>query len=292
MVTGAARGIGAETARRLAARGAKLALVGLEPEELASVARQCGPDALAIEADVTDLPAMEDAVVQTVERFGGLDVLVANAGVASFGNLRTIDPEAFYRTIEVNLLGQFRTVRAGLEQVIDRRGYVLVVASAAAVSQIPGFSAYGASKAGVEGMCNALRLEVAHLGVDVGVAYFSWIDTDMVARGAEQEGFRVLMDRLPGPIAKVTPLPDVGLAMADAIERRARVVAVPEWVRAARYLRGLLHTTAAERQIRAAAPAIASATEAEVERRGPAAASMFGGAGDTESSKREHAHAS
>src|SRR5687767_12493629 len=94
-ITGAARGIGAETARRLAARGAKVVLVGLEPDELASVARSCGSDALAVEADVTDSAALDAAVEQTVERFGGIDVVVANAGIAAAGTFRDVDLDHF-----------------------------------------------------------------------------------------------------------------------------------------------------------------------------------------------------
>ena len=85
LITGAARGIGAETARRLAAKGAKLSLVGLEPEELEKVAAQCGRDAVWFEADVTDWDALERAASGTVDAFGGIDVVMANAGVAVAG---------------------------------------------------------------------------------------------------------------------------------------------------------------------------------------------------------------
>ena len=285
LITGAARGIGADLAKRLAARGAKIVAVGLEREQLEATARLCSADALAVEADVTDFAAMQDAVAGAVERFGGLDVLVANAGVASFGTLRTIDPEAFDRTVEVNLLGQFRTVRAGLEAVIERRGYVLTVASAAALAHSPGMGAYCASKAGVEAMADALRLEVGHLGVGVGVAYPAWIDTDMVSSGHDQAGFRALVDGLAPPLAKVTPLDDLGAALVDAMECRVRAVAVPGWVRAVRFGRGLVHTRGGECAMCKGAPDVVRASEGEVARRGAAAASMFGRPGETESSR-------
>ena len=124
-ITGAARGLGAETARRVAARGANVALVGLEPEELERVAAQCGANAAWFECDVTDTEALERAVEGTVDRFGGIDVVMANAGIAPVGMMRSTDPEAFERTIEINLLGVWRTVRACLPHVIERRGYVL-----------------------------------------------------------------------------------------------------------------------------------------------------------------------
>src|SRR5512134_73946 len=179
-ITGAARGIGAESARRLAARGANVALAGLEPEELERVARQCGANAAAFECDVTDWDALAAAVDGAVERFGGIDVVVANAGIAPAGMTRSIDPRAFERTLDVNLLGVWRTVRSSLPHVIERNGYVLVIASLAAGLHGPGMSAYSASKAGAEAFANSLRVEVKRLGVDVGVAYFGFIDTDLV----------------------------------------------------------------------------------------------------------------
>jgi NAD(P)-dependent dehydrogenase (short-subunit alcohol dehydrogenase family) len=179
-ITGAARGIGAESARRLAARGANVALAGLEPEELERVARQCGANAAWFDCDVTDWDALERAVEGAVERFGGVDTVVANAGIAPAGMTRSIDPRAVERTLEVNLLGVWRTVRVCLPQIIERQGYVLVIASLAAAVHSPGLAAYAASKAGAEAFADSLRVEVKHLGVDVGVGYFSWIDTDMV----------------------------------------------------------------------------------------------------------------
>ena len=95
---------------------------------------------------MTDTDALERAVEATVERFGGIDVVVANAGIAPMGPVRLIDPAAFERTIEINLLGVWRTVRACLPHVIERRGYVLVVASLAAAVHGPGLAAYAASQ--------------------------------------------------------------------------------------------------------------------------------------------------
>ena len=138
LITGAARGIGAESARRLATRGANVSLVGLEPDELQRVGGQCGAGAACFDADVTDWDALERAVEGTVERFGGIDAVVANAGIGPVGTVRSTDPAAFERTIEVNLLGVWRTVRSCLPHVIERQGYVLVVASLAAAVHSPG----------------------------------------------------------------------------------------------------------------------------------------------------------
>jgi NAD(P)-dependent dehydrogenase (short-subunit alcohol dehydrogenase family) len=239
LVTGAARGIGAETARRLAAQGARVALVGLEPEELERVAGEC-PGAVWFEADVTDHDALAAAVEGTVEAFGGIDVVIANAGIATVGFVRSMDPEAFERVIEVNLLGVWRTVRACLPHVIERRGYVLMVASVAAVGHLAGMAPYASAKSGVEAFGNVLRSELRPLGVDVGVAYFSWIDTDMV-RGADATPLGGRMrGRLKGPLGRTSTVAEAADAMLAGVEGRARIVAFPRFVRAVIVLRGVL----------------------------------------------------
>jgi NAD(P)-dependent dehydrogenase (short-subunit alcohol dehydrogenase family) len=240
LVTGAARGIGAEAARRLARRGGRLALVGLEPEPLAAVAAECGPEAMWVEADVTDPAAFERAVSAVRERFGGIDVVVANAGIGAGGLVRSVDPAAFERVLEVNLLGTWRTVRACLPSVIERRGYVLVVASMAAVVHAPGMAAYCASKAGAEAFANSLRLEVRHLGVDVGVAYFGFIDTDLVRASDEHPAFGSMRREVGGAMARTYPLSAAGEAIEEGVLGRARKVVVPRYARWGILARGLL----------------------------------------------------
>ncbi len=231
LITGAARGIGAESARRAAAAGANVALVGLEPEELDRVAAQCGSNAAAFECDVSDWDALERAVRGTVERFGGIDVVMANAGISPAGMVRSIDPRAFERTIEVNLLGVWRTVRACLPHVIERKGYVLLTASLAAAMHAPGMAPYAASKAGVEAFGDSLRAEVKRLGVDVGVAYFGFIDTDMVRGVDEHPVLKSLRNDSLGPLSRSAPVSAVGRAVAKGMENRSRWVVVPGWVR-------------------------------------------------------------
>ena len=231
LITGAARGIGAESARRAAAAGANVALVGLEPEELERVAAQCGSNAAAFECDVSDWDALERAVRGTVERFGGIDVVMANAGISPAGMVRSIDPRAFERTIEVNLLGVWRTVRACLPHVIERKGYVLLTASLAAAMHAPGMAPYAASKAGVEAFGDSLRAEVKRLGVDVGVAYFGFIDTDMVRGVDEHPVLKSLRNDSLGPLSRSAPVSAVGRAVAKGMENRSRWVVVPGWVR-------------------------------------------------------------
>ncbi|HEY0632890.1 MAG TPA: SDR family oxidoreductase [Thermoleophilaceae bacterium] len=268
LITGAARGIGADAARRLAGRGARVALVGLEPEELGKVARDCGPQALWFEADVTDASALESAINQTVDETGGIDVVVANAGIAAGGPMRYMPEESFRSVIEVNLIGVWRTLRLTLPHVIERRGYLMPVASMAAiVPQFPGFIPYSTSKAGVEAMSKCLRVEVAHLGVDVGVAYFGWIDTDLVRGGEEHPAFTFMRSRLKGPLAKTLPVSKAGEAIVAGIEKRAKIVAEPPFVRVMDKLRGLL-ANAVDREIERHVPEVMARFEAERQRTG------------------------
>jgi NAD(P)-dependent dehydrogenase (short-subunit alcohol dehydrogenase family) len=287
-ITGAARGIGAESARRLAARGANVALAGLEPGELERVAGQCGSNAGWFECDVTDWGALERAVEGAVERFGGIDVVVANAGIATVGMVRSIDPSAFERTLEINLLGVWRTVRACLPHVIERRGYVLAIASLAAAVHGPGMAAYAASKAGVEAFADSMRTELRHLGVGVGVGYFSFIDTDMVRGGDAHPTLGRMRQELPGPFSRTYPLSAVGEAVANGIAQRRRWVVVPGWVRGLLVLRTALAPLFDKGSAETAAEADALFQQ-DVENRGVEAASAAVGAGGEAAREREPA---
>jgi len=241
LITGPARGIGAETARRLAARGARLALVGLEPERLAALAAELGDGHAWAECDVTDQASLERAVAAMVAAHGRIDVVVANAGIASHGTVATTSADAMARTIAVNLVGVVRTVAATLPHVRARRGYFLLVSSAAAIAPLPGIAAYAASKSGVEQFANVLRLELAHVGVGVGTAHPSWIATEMVSdpRG-DLPAFDAVLGRLPGPFGRVTPVRQCAEAFVAAIEGRRRKVFVPASVGAFSMIRQLI----------------------------------------------------
>jgi len=248
-ITGGARGVGAEVARRLHAKGAKLMLTDLDKPPLDELSASLGGDRVAtVVADVRDLAAMQSAAAMATERFGGIDVVMANAGIASFGSVLQVDPEAFKRVIEVNVLGVFHTVRATLPSILERRGYVLVVSSLAAFAAAPGMASYDASKAGVEHFANALRLEVAHLGVDVGSAHMSWIDTPLVQDAKDDlPSFRELLSKLPGPLKKTTTVEECGAAFVKGIEGRKRGVFCPRWVGLARWLKPVIASPVGER---------------------------------------------
>ena len=270
LITGAARGIGAETAKALAARGVRLVLTDVDEEPLDAVVAAIGAtQAVGVVADVCDLEAMERAVAEGVERFGGIDLVMANAGIASYGSVLAVDPATFRRVIDVNINGVFHTVRAALPSVIERRGYVLVVSSLAAFAPAPGLAAYNASKAGIEHFASALRLEVKHRGVDVGSAHMSWIDTPLVQDAKrDSTGFRLMLETLPPPLNRTADVQSCVDAFVEAFERRSRRVYVPRWVAQLQRFRSLITSPLGERTTLTRAPKILPTMDEDVARLG------------------------
>ena len=240
VITGAARGIGLESARQLSATH-RVALLDRDAPGAERAAAEIGGDAVHAACDITDAAAVAGAVADVVERCGGIDVAIANAGIATAGSLRHLDPDVLALQLDVNLVGNWRFVHACLPHVIERRGYVLGVASAAAIVPPVGLGAYAASKAGFEQLLNVLRVEVKHLGVDVGIAFFSFIDTDMV-RGAmaRHRAFAEVRAKARGPAGRTLPVSVAGKAIADAVAGRRRTVVAPGFVRGAYWLRGVI----------------------------------------------------
>jgi NAD(P)-dependent dehydrogenase (short-subunit alcohol dehydrogenase family) len=242
-------------------------LTDLDEGKLKELSARLGEDRVVTAvADVRELQAMESAVAAGVERFGGIDVVMANAGIASYGSVLKVAPEAFKRVLDINVLGAFHTVRAALPSVLERRGYVLIVSSLAAYAAAPGLAPYNASKAAVEQFANALRLEVAHRGVDVGSAHMSWIDTAMVRDSKNDlSTFGELISKLPGPLKSTTSLEECGKAFVAGIERRKRQVNCPGWVGVVRWLKPVLSTPLVSAPVLKVVPDLLPRMDAEVE---------------------------
>jgi short-subunit dehydrogenase len=240
LITGPAHGIGERTARLAAARGARLGLIGLDPARLAALANQLGEGHHWSECDITDPPRLDAAVAATATALGGIDVVVANAGIGTTGTVASAPVEAMIRMVDVNLNGVIRTVTATLPHLIEARGYALLISSVAAFTAMPGMAAYSASKAGVEQFGNGLRLEVAHLGVRVGTAHPIWTDTDLV-RGFSEDlpSFEVARRKLPWPLNSLVSVDACAEALVHAIERRRRKVYIPRSMAAVQALRTL-----------------------------------------------------
>lgn len=237
IVTGAARGIGAGVAAGLAKKGYAVGLVGLEGDLLRQNAKAIGERAVAFEADMTDRTAVGSAFEGVRERFGRIDAVVSNAGIANFDLLTTMAPDHFRRVMAVNVEGTFNAVQASLPHLTESKGYFLGVASIAAALAPPGLAAYGASKSATESLLNTFRAEVVHKGIDVGVAYFCWLETDLVKTGGEHPAFTYVRERLPGPLKRISPVEIANKAIIDGVLARKSRVLAPGWVRAALALR-------------------------------------------------------
>jgi NAD(P)-dependent dehydrogenase (short-subunit alcohol dehydrogenase family) len=243
LVTGAARGIGFETARQMHLRGASVAVLDLSAEEAREAAERIGARAIGIGADVTDQGAMLAAVAEVVEKLGGVDVAVANAGIAQkqFATARGISGEEWERVFEVDLLGVWRTVRAALPQIVERRGQMVVVSSVYAFANGMGNTPYAVAKAGVEALGRSLRVELAPHGASATVAYFGWVDTKLVQDAFDQEDGGRIKELSPDFLLKrITPA-EAGAGLLRGIEERTPRVFVPKWWRYVSAFRGLIN---------------------------------------------------
>ncbi len=256
LITGAASGIGAATALEVARQGGIPVLVDCDEQALVQVAQACGEHTLFCQADVTQLPAMLEVVAQTLNRHRRLDVVFANAGVAAFGPVAYVDPQAWQRCVEVNVMGVFNTVHAALPALMRHKGYVLINASVSAFAHPPAMSAYAASKAAIEALGNVLRLEMAAHHVDVGVMYASWVCTPLVTEGALHPGFVRLRATMPSFLNQEISAPETARVVVRSIAKRMRRIFLPQWLQILFGLRAWLHQPFAERELLKAAPDI------------------------------------
>ena len=246
LITGAAGGIGAASARALRDRGANLVLCDLDPAAVEAQAGELGGErALGVGVDVTRRDQLDDAVAQAVARFGGIDVVFANAGITVDppASIAAVHERAFERVVEVDLLGVWRTVRAALPQVIERRGHVLVTASCYAFLNGMLNAAYAVSKAGVEQFGRALRSELTPHGATAGVLYPGWIETAIVRSAFDRAATsgRLIERAFPAYLRQPITPEQLAASIVTGIERRsARVVYPRRWIPVS-LLRGLVN---------------------------------------------------
>jgi NAD(P)-dependent dehydrogenase (short-subunit alcohol dehydrogenase family) len=243
LVTGGARGIGFEMARQMHMRGASVAVLDLDAGQAGEAAERIGARAIGVGADVTDQGAMMASVAEVVAKLGGLDLAVANAGIAqtNFATARGISGEEWERVFEVDLLGVWRTVRAALPQIVERRGQMVVVSSVYAFANGFGNTPYAVAKAGVESLGRALRVELAPHGASASVAYFGWVDTKLVQDAFAQPDADRVRDLSPDFLLKRITPDEAGAGLVRGIEERAPRIFVPKWWRYIAAFRGLIN---------------------------------------------------
>ncbi|MFD3745408.1 short-chain dehydrogenase/reductase [Nocardia sp. NPDC058633] len=232
LITGAGQGIGRELAEILYRRGAQVVVVDIDAAAARRAADELGLDTLGIGADVADRAQMSTAIQEVVRQFGRLDVVVANAGVTPVpATVRTMDPADFDRVIGINLTGVFNTVHPALDHIVAARGHVVVVSSCAAFAPGMGGSPYMVSKAAVEQLGRALRVELAASGASAGVAYFGIVDTAMTHDMLDTDELGKELDgMLPWPLNVRITAEYAARTIADGIARRApRTIAPSGW---------------------------------------------------------------
>ena len=195
LVTGASRGLGYGFARGLALSGSAVALLGRSDEAIARAAaeiQEAGGHVLAVTGDVTDAGAVQGVVERVHDELGAIDLLVNNAGVmAPIGRDWEVDPIAWWRTMEVNVLGTFLCARAVLPAMLERRrGRIINVTSTAAQKRYPVYSAYGASKAAITHLTGSMDEATRNYGVRVFALSPGFVRTEMTESLADAAGVR------------------------------------------------------------------------------------------------------
>ncbi|GGF40625.1 SDR family NAD(P)-dependent oxidoreductase [Williamsia phyllosphaerae] len=247
VITGAAGGIGRAVARELHARGGIVVLVDLDQASVDAVAGELGPArTLALRADVTSPDDLRHVMDTAAARFGRIDVVHANAGISSGESADTVLSVAdgtFERVIAVNLAGVWNTVRAALPHIVESQGHVLITSSTYAYLNGMVNAPYAATKAAVEQIGRALRVELAAHGASAGVLYPGWVATPIadVAFGKDDLATALVARAFPAPLRTPIAPERVGRAVAAGIERRAARVQIPRrWIPVAT-LRGIIN---------------------------------------------------
>ena len=226
---------------RLHARGARVVIVDVEEAQAAREAGHLGARALGLGADVSDRAQLDMAVEQTIATFGRIDVVIANAGIAPpVESVRSGAETAFDRVLDVNLHGVVNTVRATLPALLATGGYLLIVSSLYAIVNGALSAPYAMSKSAVEVFGRSLRVELAGSAVDVGIAYFGFIDTMLLRDAIDKAGIAELRNSLPKFITKPVPVGRAVTAIAKGVADRASRITAPKWMRLTLPIRGLI----------------------------------------------------
>jgi len=223
VITGASSGIGAALARAWAARGDNVVLAARNEDELRKLATQCGDRALAVKTDVTDPTQCEAMVKAAVERFGGIDVLVNNAGISMWARFRDItDLSLFERIMRVNYLGTVYSTHYALPHLLRSRGLVVGISSLTGKTGVPTRSGYAASKHAMQGFLDSVRIELRGTGVDVLVVSPGFVKTDIRAKVLGPNGRP--LDESPRDENVGMSVEECTSIIVRAVDRRSREV--------------------------------------------------------------------
>jgi len=242
LITGGTGGIGSATARELIGRGAKVALVDVDPQTPHIAAHMSSHSAFGSIADVCNRDGLDLAVAEVVDRFGRVDIAIANAGILSrAATLRTTPMSSIDSLLAINVTGVVNTIQAVMDQVIAHRGQFVVISSVFAFLNGMGTIPYAMSKAAVEQLGRGLRVELAAHGVSTTIAYFSLIEPNMIRQGIDADpAVDDLLATLPRPLLKRLQPDNAATALADGLAHRSPRVVEPSRWKPLSALRGLL----------------------------------------------------
>jgi NAD(P)-dependent dehydrogenase (short-subunit alcohol dehydrogenase family) len=242
LITGGTGGIGSATARELIGRGAKVALVDVDPQTPQIAAHMSSHSAFGSIADVCNRDGLDLAVAEVVDRFGRVDIAIANAGILSrAATLRTTPKSSIDSLLAINVTGVVNTIQAAMDQVIAHRGQFVLISSVFAFLNGMGTIPYAMSKAAVEQLGRGLRVELAAHGVSTTIAYFSLIETNMIRQGVDADpAVDDLLATLPRPLLKRLQPDHAATALADGLAHRSPRVVEPSRWKPLSALRGLL----------------------------------------------------
>ncbi|NEB04201.1 SDR family NAD(P)-dependent oxidoreductase [Streptomyces sp. SID13726] len=233
LITGGTGGLGSATTRALLSRGARVGIVDLHPHTPELAERISPSGVVGFTADVCDRDALDDAVAHICERFGRVDVVIANAGIMGRGStFRTMPAPAIEKVLAVNVNGVINTVNAAMKQIVENQGQVVLISSVFAFANGMGAIPYAMSKAAVEQLGRGLRVELAQHGASATTAYFALIQTDMIRNGVDEDPTiaKLLSSTAPRPLLKRLKPDEAAQAIARAIEQRSpRVIRPTRW---------------------------------------------------------------
>jgi 3-oxoacyl-[acyl-carrier protein] reductase len=195
LITGGSKGIGYGIADALINEGARVAITSRKlnaaQEAATSLSKSGKGEVLALEADVRDAKAQQQAVDAVVKKWGSLDVLVANAGLGHFGNIETLTAEQWHETIDTNLTGVFHSIKASISELKKSKGYIITIASLAGTNFFAGGSAYNASKFGLVGFTQAAMLDLRGYGIKVTTIMPGSVATEFNGGHADADAWKI-----------------------------------------------------------------------------------------------------
>ena len=246
LITGASGGIGRAVAKRFYACGANLVLTDLSHDALDAAFAEMVRERILLSAmDVTNMTATKAVVAKAIERFGQLDMAFANAGISAQTptSMLAISEDEFQNVVNVDLFGVWNTVKASLPHVLAAKGHILITASVYAFINGMVNAPYAASKAAIESLGRALRVELAGTGATAGVLYPGWVATPIAtaAFGGHKEATELRKRAMPGPFGRAVQPDFIANAVIAGVESRApRIIAPKMWVPMS-LLRGILN---------------------------------------------------